>query len=225
MLVEAHVLQHHDTAEQERSRVSKTFAGNVRSRTVHSFEDRALVTNVSGRSKTETANETGAHVRENVTVQVGHDKDLVVVWRRVGDHLQASVVEELGIELDVGVILGNVAGGVEEKTVRHLHNGSLVHNTDLLLPRSLCMLESEAEDAFGSLAGNKLNALNDTIHNNVLDTRIFTLGVLTDQDSVDVVVWSLVSGNGAARTKVSEEVEGAAKSKVERNVSLANRSL
>jgi hypothetical protein len=59
----------------------------------------------------------------------------------------------------------------------------------------------------------------------VLDTRVFTLSVLTNQDSVNVIVWGLVAGNGAARTKVSEEVEGSAKSKVERNVSLANGGL
>jgi hypothetical protein len=100
-----------------------------------------------------------------------------------------------------------------------------VHNTDLVLARSLSMLESEAENAFGCLACNKLDALDNAINNNVLDTRVFTLSVLTNQDSVDVVVWGLVSGNGAARTKVSEEVEGTAKSKVERNVSLANGSL
>jgi hypothetical protein len=219
------VLQHHDTAEQERSGVSKALAGNVRSRTVHSFEDRALVTNVSGRRKTETANETGAHIRENITVQVGHDKDLVIVWRGVSDHLQAGVVEELGIKLDIRELLGNFSGSVEEKTVGHLHNSSLVHNTDLVLARSLSMLESETENAFGCLACNKLDALDNAINNNVLDTRVFTLSVLTNQDSVDVVVWGLVSGNGAARTKVSEEVEGTAKSKVERNVSLANGSL
>jgi hypothetical protein len=219
------VLQHHDTAEQERSGVSKGLAGNVRSRTVHSFEDRALVTNVSGRCKTETANETGAHVRENVTVQVGHDKDFVVVWRGVSDHLQAGVVEELGIKLDIRELLGNFPGSVEEKTVGHLHNSSLVHNTDLVLARSLSMLESEAENTLGCLACNKLDTLDNAINNNVLDTRVFTLSVLTNQDSVDVVVWGLVSGNGAARTKVSEEVEGTAKSKVERNVSLANGSL
>lgn len=225
MLGEAHVLQHHDTAEQERSRVGKTLASDVRSRAVHSFENRAFVTNVSGWRKTETTNETGAHVRKNVTVQVGHDKDLVVVWRGVGDHLQASVVEKLGIELDVRELLGNITSSVEEKTVGHLHDGGLVHNTDLLLARSLSMLESKAEHALGSVAGNKLNALDDTVHDNVFDARVFTLGVLTDQDSIDVVVWGLVSGNGAARAKVGKEVEGAAKSKVERNVTLANGSL
>lgn len=180
MIVKTHVLQHHNRAQQESSGVSKTLAGDIRSGTVNSLEDGALVSNVSGGGKTETTNETSAHIGENVTVKVGHDQDFVVVWSRVGDHLQAGVVKKFGIKFDVGKFLSNVASSVQEKTVGHLHDGGLVDDADLLLARRLGMLESEAQDTLGSFASDELNALHNTVNNNVLNSGVFTLGVLTD---------------------------------------------
>jgi hypothetical protein len=215
VLVKTHVLQHHDRTQQESGRVGKTFAGDIRSGAVDSLEDGALVSDVSGGGKTETTDETSAHIGENVTVKVGHDEDLVVVWGRVGDHLQAGIVKKLGVEFNVGEFLSNVAGSVQEKTIGHLHDGGLVHDTDLLLARGLSMLESEAQDTLGSFASDELNTLDNTINNNVLNAGVFTLGVLTDQHSVDVVIWGLVSSNRAAWSQVGEKVECPAESQVQ----------
>ena len=41
----------------------------------------------------------------------------------------------------------------------------------------------------------------------MLNTRVLSLGVLTDEDSVDVVVRGLEALDGDARTDVGEEVE------------------
>jgi hypothetical protein len=87
------------------------------------------------------------------------------------------------------------------------------------------VLEGEAEDTLGSLAGDELDALNDTIDDNVLNAGVFTLGVLADQDSVDAIVRGLETGDGAARSQVGEEVECAAEGEVERDVALANGGL
>ena len=189
------------------------------------LEDRALVTNVTGGSETETTDQTGAHVGQNVTVQVGHDQNLVVVGSRVGNDLQARVVQQLSVELDIGELLGNVAGQVQEKTVGHLHDTGLVHHADLLLFDGASVLEGETEDPLGRLARDKLDALHHTIDNDVLDTRVFTLSVLTDQDGVNVVVGGLVPCDRSAGTHVGEEIEGSTKSKVQRYVTLAYRSL
>lgn len=89
VVVETHVLQHHDGGQEQGSGVSESLASDVGSGTVDGLEDGALVTNVTGGGETETTDETGTHVRQNVTVQVGHDKDLVVVGGGVGDDLQA----------------------------------------------------------------------------------------------------------------------------------------
>ena len=214
--------QHHDGREEERSGVSELLAGNIGGRSVDSLEDGALVTNVSGRSKTKTADQTSAHIRENVSVQVGHDEDLVVVGERVGDHLQAGVVEELGIELDVRVLLGELTGGAQEKTIGHLHDGGLVNSADLLPANVTGVLEGVAQDALRGLAGDELDGLDNAIDDNVLDTGVLALGVLTDQDGVDVVVGGLEALDGPAGTDVGEEVEGTAERQVERDVALAN---
>jgi len=225
VLGETHVSQHHDGAEEEGSGVGKVLASNIRSGTVNSLEDGALITNVSGGGETEATDQTGAHVGENVTVEVGHNKNLVVVGGRVSDHLEAAVVEKLGVKLNTGEVLGDLLSDLEEKTVGELHNSSLVDNADLLAANGLGVLEGESEDTLGSLASDELDALDNTVDNNVLNTRVFTLGVLSDQDSVDIVVRGLVASNGAAGSQVSEEVEGSAEGKVERDVALANGSL
>lgn len=225
MVVETHVLQHHDGAQKQSSGVGKGLAGNIGSGTVDSLEDRALVTNVTGGSETETTDQTSAHVGKNVTVQVGHDKDLVVVGGRVGDDLEARVVQQLSVELDVGELLGDLAGGVQEETVGHLHDGGLVDNADLLLVDGLRVLEGETEDTLGSLLGNELDALDDAVNDDVLNAGIFTLGVLTDENGVDVVVGGLVASNGLAGTQVGEKVESTTESQVQGNVTLANRGL
>jgi hypothetical protein len=100
-----------------------------------------------------------------------------------------------------------------------------VHDTDLLLVDGAGVLEGEAQDSLGSLTGDELDALDDTIDDNVLNSRVFTFGVLTDQDGVDIVVWGLVACDRAARAEVGEEVEGTAKGKVQRNVTLSNGCL
>lgn len=225
VVVEAHVAQHHDGAEQQGSGVGKALASNVGGGTVDGLEDGALVTDVAGRSQAETTDETGAHVGQNVTVQVGHDEDLVVVGGGVSDHLEAGVVEQLGVELDVGEVLGDTLGNVDEETVGHLHDGGLVHNADLGAANGLGVLEGESQDTLGSLLGDELDALDNTVDNNVLNARVLALGVLSDQDSVDTVVGGLEAGDGSARSQVGEQVESSSQSQVERNVALANGGL
>jgi hypothetical protein len=222
LAVETHVSQHHDGAKKKRGGVGELLASNVGRRTVDSLEDGALVTNVPGRSKTKTTNETSAHVGENVSVQVGHDQHLVVVGNGVGDHLQARVVQQLSVELDVGELLGDLAGGAQEEPVGHLHDGGLVHGADLLPANVAGVLEGVSQDALRGLAGDELDALHDTIDHNVLNTRVFSLSVLSDQDRVHVVVGCLIAGNRPAGTDVGEEIEGSAERQVEGNVTLAD---
>lgn len=52
-----------------------------------SLEDGALVSDVSRGGQTKTTDETGAEIRENVSVQVRHNKENVGVEIGVGSHL------------------------------------------------------------------------------------------------------------------------------------------
>lgn len=223
VLLETHVSQHHDGGEQKGSGVSKTLAGNIGGGTVDSLKDRDLVTHVTRGGKTKTTNEAGGKVRENVTVQVGHDHDVLLVRSRVGDQSKAGGVNELRLKSDLGVLLGKVLGGAKEKTIRDLHDRSLVDGKNLGLANGAGVLESVSENTLRSLLGDKLDGLDDTRDNNVLDTGVLTLGVLTNEDGVDTVVGGLVTNNRLARTDVGEEVEGSSKGQVEGNMSLTDR--
>jgi hypothetical protein len=116
-----------------------------------SLKDRTLVTNVSGGSQSQTANQTGAHVGNDISVKVRHNQNHGLVAFRVGNHLpnisfpschpqvlkgtnlQASVIQQLSVELDLRKVLGNVPSSRHEKTIGHLHDSSLVNDTNVLL--------------------------------------------------------------------------------------------
>jgi len=83
------------------------------------------------------------------------------------------------------------------------------------------VLESVSKHALGGLPGDELNALDNTIDDDVLNARVFALGVFTDKNGIDIVVRSLVTNDGFARTKIGEEIECATESKVERDVTFA----
>ena len=77
----------------------------------------------------------------------------------------------------------------------------------LLAADLLGVLEGESQDTLAGLPGDQLDALDDTVDDDVLDARVFTLGVLANQDGVDVVVCGLVAGDGTAWPQVGKEVE------------------
>ena len=98
-------------------------------------------------------------------------------------------------------------------------------DADLLLADGLRVLEGETEDTLRRLLGDKLDALDDTVDDDVLNAGVFTLGVLTDENGVDVVVGGLVASDGLARTQVGEQVESTTESQVQGDVTLANGGL
>ena len=161
------------------------------------LEDGALVTDVARGGQTKTTNKASAHIRQDVPVQVGHDENLVVVWNGIGDHLQAGVVEELGVKLNVRELLGNFTSSAQEETVGHLHDGGLVNGADLVSADVASVLECVAQHALRRVTGDELDALDDAIDDNVLNARVLALGVLTDQNRVHVVVGCLVAGDGS----------------------------
>jgi hypothetical protein len=71
----------------------------------------------------------------------------------------------------------------------------------------LGILECESEYALTCFSCDKLDALHNTVYNNMLNTRVFSLGVLSDQDGIDVIVRGFVTGDRAAGSHVCEKVE------------------
>ena len=67
--------------------------------------------------------------------------------------------------------------------------------------------ESKLGDALRLLTGDDLERLNDAVDRLVLETRVFTLGVLTDDAEVDVLVACLVTRDVLEEDDGSVDVE------------------
>jgi hypothetical protein len=79
--------QHHQRTQQQGGRVGQSFSGDIRSGTVDGLENGSVLSDVTRWRQTETSNKTGAHVGQDVSVQVGHDHDGVSVRSRVLNNL------------------------------------------------------------------------------------------------------------------------------------------
>lgn len=97
-----------------------------------------------------------------------------------------------------------------------------MHSAHLFPANVAGVLEGVSQHALRRLAGDELDALHHTINHDVLNARVFSLSVLSDQHGVDVVVGRLVAGDGSAWAHVGEEVEGSAECQVEGHVALAD---
>jgi len=225
MVVQAHVLQHHDTTQQQSRRVCETFSSDIWRGAVHGLEDRALISNVAGRGETKASDQPRAHVGQDITVQVRHNQDFIVVWCGVSDDLEAGIIEQLRVELDLWELLADVPCRPKEQSVGHLHDGGLVDSSDLALANIFCVLESELQHSLGSCPSDELDTLHDTVNHYVLDSRVLSFRILTDQYDVHIIVWGLVAGNRATRSYICEKIECSTKSKIERDVAFANRRL
>ena len=124
----------------------------------------------------------------------------------------SRVVHDHVIVLDAGalVVLGHAAERVEEETVTELHDVRLVDAGDFLHTRvglgdsapagetrytHLAVVlerkvEREANNALRLGTRGDLQALDNTGETLVLKTRVFTLGVLTDNGKIDIAVTS-----------------------------------
>lgn len=189
-----------------------------------SFEDGSGVSDVSRGSETKTTDETSAEIGEDITVEIWHDHDPVRVWSGVLDHPQADSVQEIFVVFDVGVLLCYYSACLQEHSIRHLHDGCLVHGSDVGTAASLGVLESITSYALGSLVGDKLDRLYDTRLYLVLNTRVFTLGIFSNQNTVDVLVWSLEAFNRLAWSNVGVETECPSQGQVERDVTFSDGS-
>ena len=223
VVVQAHVSQHHTRGQQQGGWVSQALAGDVRGGTVDGLEDADLLTHVTGGSQAQATDQTGGQVGQDVTVQVWHDHDDLAVGGWVGGQLQGGVVDQLEADLDFRIVLGDLLGALDEQAVGQLHDGGLVDDNDLVSAGGLGVLEGVSDDSLGGLLGDQLDRLDDAGNNDVLDTGVLTLGVFSDQDGVDVVVWGLVADNGLAGSDVGEETERSSQGQVHGLVALTDR--
>lgn len=206
VVVKTKVAQQHAAGQDHGGGVGLVLALDVETDvTATGLEDGDLTAHVAAGDDTGTTNQGGTDVGQDTTVQVRHDHDVELL--RAGDGLHGGVVDNHVVDLEGGVLLGGLVEGAAEQTVGQLHDVGLVDAGDL----GTAVGEGEGEGELGDTlrlgAGDDLERLDDAGNALVLETRVLTLGVLTDDAHVDVLVAGLVAGNVLDQADAGVDVE------------------
>lgn len=213
--VQTQVTQHHRSAEKHCRRVGLVLRRNVLCNvTASRLVEGKVAADVGTGHYTGSTNEGCADVGDNVAVQVGHDHDVELA--RLAYELHRRVVDDHVARGDAGalVLLGDVTEGVEEETVTELHDVGLVYAHDALAVVLEGKVEGKAGDALGAGASRDLERLDYAGDRGVLETRVLSLGVLTDNDDVDVLVAGGEAGERLAEGQGGVDVEALAEGDV-----------
>lgn len=206
MVVEAKVSQEHAAAENHGCGVGLVLALDVETDvTAAGLEDGNLTAHVAAGDDTGAANQGSTNVGQDAAVQVRHDHDVELLG--AGDGLHGGVVDNHVVDLEGGVLLGGLVEGAAEQTVGQLHDVGLVNAGDLLAAVGEGKGKGELGNALGLGAGDDLERLDDAGHALVLQAGVLTLGVLTDDAQVDVLVARLVAGDVLDQRDAGVDVE------------------
>lgn len=214
MLIKTQVAEHHGGGEEHGRWVGLVLTLDIKTDVSASrLENGNVTAHVATWDDTWASDKGGADVGENASVQVWHDHDVKLLW--AGHALHGGVVDNHVAGLKGWVVLGDVVEGVAEKTVSQLHDVGLVDTGDLLAVVGQGEGESKLGDALRLGAGDDLERLNNTWNRLVLKTGVLSLGVLTDNGEVDVLVASLVTWDVLDQDHGGVDVELLTKSNVE----------
>ena len=86
----------------------------------------------------------------------------------------------------------------------------------------LGMVKRVSGHALACFPSDELDGLDYAINNLMLDTRVFALSVLSNEDGVDIVVGRFVALDGCAGSDIRKEVEGTTEGQVQGYVAFAN---
>lgn len=103
-----------------------------------------------------------------------------------------------------------------------MHNVGFVDSRDSVATNAFGIVEGISCDAFRCLPCDKLNGLDNTVDDLMFNARIFSFSILSDEDSVDVVVGSFEAGNREAWSHVCEEVECSSEGQVEGDMAFSD---
>ena len=139
------MIEHHRGSEQLRRRIGDPLPRDVRRRAVHRLEDRGVAADVGARRQAQSADHARAEVGDDVAVQVRAAEDVVLA--RPKHQLHAHVVHDAVFELDVLVLLRDLARDREEQPIGVLHDVRLVHGGDLAPLVVARVVERKLDDA------------------------------------------------------------------------------
>jgi hypothetical protein len=214
MVVKTKVAEEHGSAEEEGSGVGLVLALDVETDvTAAGLENGDLATHVAAGDDTGSTNKGSTNVGQDTTVQVRHDHDVELLG--LGNGLHTGVVDNHVVDLEGGVVLSNSVEGVAEETIGQLHDVGLVDASNLAAVVGEGKGEGELGNALRLGTGDDLEGLDDAGDALVLETRVLTLGVLTDDAQVDVLVAGLVAGDVLDQGDAGVDVELLAQGDVE----------
>jgi hypothetical protein len=206
MLVEAEMSEQHAAGQEHSSRVSLVLALDVKTDvTAAGLEDGDLTAHAATRDDTGTTNKGSANVGQDTAVKVRHDHNVELLGAR--DSLHGGVIDNHVADLEGRVLLSDLVEGAAEKTIGKLHDVGLVDASNLGSAVGESEREGELGDTLRLGAGDDLEGLNDTLDALVLKTRVLTLGVLSDDAQVDVLVAGLVTGDVLDQADAGVDVE------------------
>ena len=194
MVIETKVAEEHGTAEEESGRVGLVLALDIETDvTAAGLEDGDIAAHVAAGNDTGATDKGSGDVGKNATVKVGHDHDVELLG--LADALHGGVIDDHVVALELGEVLGEAVEGAAEETIGELHDVGLVNAGNLLALVGKGELEGELGDALGLGAGDDLERLDDAIDGLVLEAGVLTLGVLTDDAEIDILVAGLEAGD------------------------------
>lgn len=225
VLIKAEVAEEHGSAEEESSGVGLVLALDVETNvSATGLEDGNVTAHVAAGDDTGTTDKSGSDVGEDTTVQVRHDHDVKLLGS--ADALHGGVIDNHVVGLELREILGESVEGTTEETVGQLHDVGLVDAGNLLAVVGEGEAEGELGNALRLGAGDDLERLDDAGHALVLETTVFTLGVLTDNAEIDILVAGLEAGDVLDQGDGGVDVELLTEGDVERRVTRpADRSV
>ena len=192
--VKTKVTQEHGARQDHGTGVGLVLALDVETDvTATGLEDGDVTAHVATGDKTGSTNEGSTDVGQDASVKVRHDHDVELLG--AGDSLHGGVVDNHVVHLEGGVVLRDLVECAAEETIGQLHDVGLVNTGDLLAVVGQSEAEGELGDALGLGAGDDLQGLDDTGDGLVLETGVLTLGVLTDDAQVDILVAGVVTGD------------------------------
>lgn len=227
MMLMSQMIQHIHRRTQHSNWICHILTSNGRSRIPSArLENGIMIAVIFARQQTGTTSNTANHIRHNCTVQIGHVHHFELMGIR--HQLHATIVDDHVVVLDFRIFFGNATWCFQEQTVRQFHNVGLVYGGDASSTGILGVFECVTSHTFTVVIGYDFHALDNTgnalffdevnqwvdvpywksiLTHLVLHHSVFTFGILSYNDNVDVLMTSYDARIWFAFQYVYEQIE------------------
>ena len=188
---------------------------------MHGLEHSAFLADVRARHETESANQPGAQIRNNIAIEIFTKQDVELFGPH--DELHRGVVDDDIVSLNLRIFFGDFVKALEKKTVRQFHDVCFMHTRNSLALFAARKIERKTRDARRGFLSNDLQAFDDAGNDHMLESRIKTLGVFAHDDQIEIRIATGNVWQRANRTQVRVKIQSLAQTDVDRPETLADR--